>query len=289
MLLNNKKKANLDQFVSSYDELKRQGSIVTNSFFNINILSKYFNEKDCIICNYAKSFYVLIPFYDYYEIQFYTLSLQNLEEDLNNLKQIYSQKLLKIRLITRDIDIEDEYHSLFEKNGFQRKGRLVRMVIKSQGITKYTEVLRECIEEIPSQYRHVGYAEEKDANQVLDLLESEFDEVLDSLPEMDEILENIKNKQIIVVKDDNGRVLSARYFTIEGSTCNVIYDVTHKDFRKLSIFYQVIIFFVDEVRSHHLEFKRSFGWRNVKRTELLKFSKAMDEVPDGTVISVYIK
>lgn len=289
MFIKKEFKANFERFISSYDSLKAQGQIITNSCFNTTTLSKFFNEKSCVIHNYAKSFFVLIPLYDYYEVLFYSISLRNLEEDLHNLKQFYSQKLFRLRIITRKLSVENAYHNIFEKIGFQRKGRLIRFVSKSLGISKYTDALRDFIEKIPSQYRHVGYAEEKDAKQVLELLESGFDEVLDSLPELDDILDNIKKNQVIVVKDDNGLVLSLRYFTIEGSVCNVFYEITRHEFRKMGVFYLVILFFVDELHKKYPKLNKFLGWRNAERTELIKFSKSMGDIPDGTVISVYTK
>ena len=240
--------------------------------------------------------FLFIPSYSFRELYYFSTSEECLQSDLSvlvkdNLNQ-GDNSGVKIRLVTKNENTEKKLSSLFDSLGFEKKGKILRLqsgIGKRKGISKYLDILKEMISSLPDNLKHVGYAEPGDEEKIQMLLLTEFDPVIDSVPELDEIAENIKKQFIIVVKDDLNNVIALRYFSVSLGVCSLIYEATDKKYRKTCVFLQIDIFFIEEQKRANKEFKKIYGWRNELKCNLLKFSKSMDESPDGTVISIFYK
>lgn len=282
-----KSSANIDSFISIYDKLKQKGRVITNSFASVAELTKTFNSKDCFICSFDHSLFVVIPEYSHYELYYYSLGLEELSYDLNALKEEFPNSSLKIKLVTRKPEIEQQMSDFFLKNDFEEKCRILRVCSTSFGILEHIDVVNEIVNSTPKEYRHVRYAKDSEVMAVQELLLTEFDPVNDSVPDINEIRENIEKQQVIVVTDEQGKVLSLRYFTVENDICSFIFEVTHKDYRKYCLPFQIILFFAEENKRNGIKYKKFLGWRNAQKSNLVKFSKSMKDFPDGTVINVF--
>ena len=187
--------------------------------------------------------------------------------------------------------MEKKLADIFESHGFVKKGKILRLQSGKKGISSILPILKEMVSTLPSDLKNVCYAEPGEEEKIQKLLLTEFDPVVDSVPEIEEIAEDIRKHFIIVVKDGNDNVIALRYFSesMDGAVCNLIYEVTDRIYRKTSVFLQIFIFFAEERKRIGKEYKKVYGWRNVHKNNLIKFSKSMDEFPDGTVISVFYK
>lgn len=286
----------LDVFVKEYDRLKSKGSLLTNFLLNFHDLQKNIEKKECELISYDNSMFLFIPSYSFRELYYFSTSEECLQSDLyvlvkDNLNQ-GDNSGVKIRLVTKNENTEKKLSSLFDSLGFEKKGKILRLqsgIGKRKGISEYLDILKEMVSSLPDNLKHVGYAEPGDEEKIQMLLLTEFDPVIDSVPELDEIAEDIKKQFIIVVKDDLNNVIALRYFSVSLGVCSLIYEVTDKKYRKTCVFLQIYIFFIEEQKKANKEFKKIYGWRNELKCNLLKFSKSMDESPDGTVISIFYK
>ena len=282
----------IDSFVESYDSLKSKGRLITNFLMNFNELKKALENKNCDLFISDNSLFLLISCYSFRELYYFSSSEESLELDLASLIKNNEIKYgLKVRQVTRNEIVEKKIAYIFESHGFVKKGKILRLQSGKKGISSILPILKEMVSTLPSDLKNVGYAEPGDEEKIQKLLLTEFDPVVDSVPEIDEIAENIRKQFIIVVKDENDNVIALRYFSesMGGAVCNLIYEVTDRIYRKTNVFLQIFIFFAEERKRIGKEYKKVYGWRNVHKNNLIKFSKSMDEFPDGTVISVFYK
>lgn len=68
-----------------------------------------------------------------------------------------------------------------------------------------------------------AYAESRDVNDIESLLIAQlFNPISDRIPSREEIHEMVANKQVLVNRDDNGKVNGALIFDFEGKKCNFL-------------------------------------------------------------------
>lgn len=273
-------KADINSFSKKLDEIKAVSTkAVHNIFLNSCSLEKIMHEKDCLLFMYEKSLFFLIPRHDqFYDVLFCSTSENELKKDIPRFLSDYDGALdLRASIIGKD-DISSNMANLFAGHGFVLGQKLARMR-NSPPSEKLKAIIAEFVQE---RKYEVEYAKPGDENEVLSLLKTEFDARSDNLPEVNEILENIKLNQVLVVRD-NGKIILAHYFETRNSMEYCWYDVIEKKYRKDNVYYYLQDFIVKlhEKRKNPV---RRFSWRDASNKRLMDHARKCNSEPDGVYI-----
>lgn len=117
---------------------------------------------------------------------------------------------------------------------------------------------------------------------ILDLLLTEFDPRSDNLPELADIADNIRKKQVFVIRD-GARIVSVHYFTRKGAIAYGWYDITRKEYRKKLLYFSMLHFQYKFWKTQP-EAKRSYSWRDTANTRLMALARACSQFSDGVYI-----
>lgn len=287
------KKASTEFFCSCYDKLKQKNkNIYTNSYRSTNYYSEKFDKKDCKLYIYENSFFIVIPVYDFKDVVFFSASKEQFKKDFSVLCEgPLKHEKIKIELVCRNnssvIELEEALAPL-------------NMVLRSQNIRftsaknieaakRYYEVLKEMIKIVPEHLNNPGLAREDEAERIHELLLSEFDAVDDNVPEIEDIREKANNGQIIVVRNESGKIVSLRYFTIENNIISNWFDVTDVDYRGKSLINLISYYQINLFIQQGRKFTRCYSWRNAKKTRLIKVSNNTKDAHDGTIITSFFR
>jgi hypothetical protein len=283
------RKATLDSYRTMTDVLKiRHGRLLTNIFIDINKIKALLQNKKCLFYSTNDSLIIMIPYHNhYYDCLFQSASLVALERDITECMDVYQGKLcLRFSIIGKEPQTGG-IAALIEKCGFKLGKKLARMIPKKLVDEKVMHAWASLGDRNDRNDRNddnedneikAEFAKPEDAKEILDLLLAEFDILADNLPELESIVENIKKKQVIIVKL-NDKIAAFHYFAIENNIRSGIYDVTHKDFRNYNL--QNIIY---DFLMLNVNCKRIYSWRDTANKRLLKYSKLLGSEPDGVYI-----
>lgn len=153
---------------------------------------------------------------------FYTTSnIEELNNALNILIQIYSSQLMITDIIGNDeqcLLIND----CFKRNSFQHYNNLVRMSKLTQEILEF------------SPNHNVSYANIDDANIVLSILNRYFDPLCEQIPYIEELYQFAKDNKILLYKE-NEQILGFVIYEMNKSTLYLRYWFVHPDHRDKKI------------------------------------------------------
>lgn len=287
------KKASTEFFCSCYDKLKQKNKhIYTNSYKSTNYYSEKFKRKDCKLYISENSFFIVIPVYDFFEIIYFSSSHEQMSSDARELIFYHLKDYkLKIELVSRNEDSIKELDNILIPIGFILRNQTVRFTAtKDQKFaSSYLEIIEGLIKGIPEELNNPGLAREDDAERIQHLLLSDFNAIDDNVPELDEIRENAKKGQIVVVRNQDGLVVSLRYFTVENNIISNWFDVTDVNYRGLLLINLVDYYQIKLFKEQKRRFTRTYGWRNAKNFRLIRLSKKNKGTPDGTVITSFFR
>ncbi len=286
------KKANTELFCSCYDRLKQKNKhIYTNSYKSTNYYSEKFEKKDCKLYIYENSFFIVIPVYDFYEVIYFSSSPEQMSSDAKELLTHLKDYKLKIELVSRKEDDIKELENILFPIGFILRNQTVRFTAtKDQKFaSNYLEIIKGLIKGIPEDLNNPGLAREDDAERIQHLLLSDFNAIDYNVPELDEIRENAKKGQIVVVRNQDGLVISLRYFTVENNIISNWFDVTDINYRGQLLINLVDYYQLNLFKQQKRRFTRAYGWRNAKNARLIRLSKKNKGTSDGTVITSFFR
>lgn len=272
-------------FLEQQQHLKREyRHVISNIFMEWGDLCQTLEKKACRLVTTPGAVILLIPRFDVYDDIFYiAATIKNLVEAVTLIKAEYPpNRTMHTSIIGNAIRTYPIVNELCNY-GFTVCSILERSLVQG-GKATIAEFIKEYLSacEDTEEYKP-RFAMDKDAIGVHELLASEFDFCRDRLPETDEVLENIRKRQVIVI-EDNGKIVCTHYFTIRNAINFRLFDVTHIDYRKKFLRPRIDLFMaaVDDPRLKNV--KRTYGWRNVTKKKLTNFAKNNNENPDGILI-----
>lgn len=272
--------ATIDLFVRHSDELKNLSvPVLHNIFQDINELGKLIEKRSCLIKRINNSFFLLVPRHNfYYDILYMSTDIKNLCDSLNIfLSEYRSDYQLRASVIGHDPSA-GEIADIFIKCGFTLGRKIARMrnLNDEKDIEKLITLLCD-----DNEYK-VEFATTGDAQSILNLLLSEFDIRSDNLPEISEISKNIRDKQVVVIRNAN-EVIALHYFTSHRSCVYGWYDVIRKQYRKNHLYLYIMLFLYNYWKKGK-KFMRSYSWRDVANKRLMQLARQSNQVPDGVYI-----
>ena len=283
-----KENLTIENFVSMYDDLKKRGALITNYYEDINYIRNLTLTNNCTLIQGEGSFFLLVPEFDFFELYYYSLSNDSLFNDLEDLLRLSEINSLKIKIVSRNQEIEKTNDILFEKLGFSIAGRLLRLekAPSSKLNKKKLDAIEQILSDLPDSISSPRFAKIDDLDNVYDLLSREFDPVVDSLPEKNDVLAGINRNQVVVVYEGN-KLIGCHYFELKVGKYFGLFDVVDADYRAYGILFLIYKFVDKYLSTPELNIKKRYGWRNFKRSTLINASKFNNDNFDGTVISIY--
>lgn len=286
MIINN---CTYNNFSEAVEHIIACNKLIENyQIIDLNKLKHFFEIKDCILSISKKSVVVLVPFFDFYEVYTYSTDESDLLNLLLNLKnEINNENLsLKLSLCTKKNIKETHYYQTLIDSGFTLKKQIARFRadLPNENTKKNKQLIidKEFISSVvPEQYRNAEYAKESDAEQIFELLKSEFDPIGDSLPDYDELVENIRKNHVVCVKDKD-RIICVHYFEVVNNMYYGLFDCTDKQYRHYFVYFSIMYFMKTEFLKH--KYSRCYGWRDVTKKRINKFGSQIGQVGDGVMI-----
>lgn len=272
--------ATIDLFVTYSDDLKSLGSpVLHNIFQDINQLSKLVEEKSCFIKRIKNSFFLLVPRHDfYYDILYMSIDIKNLCDSLPVFLGEYTADYqLRASIIGHD-PLAGEISEIFIKCGFTLGRKIARMRNLSDKKDIENLIALLCDD---NEY-NVEFATTGDEQAILNLLLSEFDARSDNLPEISEISQNVREKQVIVIRHRN-EIIGLHYFTCHRSCVYGWYDVISKPYRKKHLYLYIMLFLYNFWKQQK-KIMRSYSWRDVTNKRLMQLACQSNQIPDGVYI-----
>lgn len=277
-----------DEFSKAVEEISKCKKLIENyQIIDLNKLKHNFEIKECILSISQDSVVVLVPYFDFYELYTYSTDESDLIKTLFNLKEEINENIsLKLSFCTKKNIKETNYYQTLVDFGFTLKKQIARFRadLPTENNKKNTKLLvdKEFIESVvPEQFRKADYARESDAHAILDLLKTEFDPVGDSLPDYDELVENIRKNHVVCIKDKD-KVVCVHYYEVVNNIYYGLFDCTDKQYRHNFVYFSIVYFIKTESLKH--KYARCYGWRDITKKRINKFGEQIGQVGDGVMI-----
>lgn len=273
------------EFEVSLENLASEGKLQrSNQVVDLEIIKKAINNKCCLLSIMQGSVVLMVPEFSFYNLYLFFYNLESLRSNLQFIKNHCSTSLpcnfLKISLCGKELVEQDPLFSMISAEGFLVRKKIARFIPNRDKKLINREFLNSLV---PEQYRNVEYSVESDAEEILELLRTEFDDIGDSIPEIEEIRENIRKQQVVCVKY-NGMIISFHYFKIVNNIYFGLFDYARPEFRKNFVFCAIQFFCAqDEFLNKH-KFKRLYGWRDVLNKRTTSFAIKNGDIRDGVFV-----
>lgn len=211
-----------DTIVDSINRIKslRKG-YVTNFFKTEKELSTYIKKNKVLFSVINESFFLLIDNNSIYNLFYISTSPVRLSHDLYLLTKTGYSKPLVADIVTKDrVPIVKK---VFEETNFLQYAILIRM-----SRLKYDPIFS--LESNP----HVNLASEEQSEEILKILNTNFDQKSEQLPDLVQILEWIKRNGIYTYIHE-GKIFGLIIFEVIGITLNLRYWFVNPEFRDRKI------------------------------------------------------
>lgn len=274
-------KDNYQKIFDKLDSFRASHNIKYNNFgSDKNDFQESIHGKSVTIATDQHSLVIIIPKHSkqYYDIVFFTENPECFATLIKNILPHLPPGKFRTSITYKAR--QDEVHPIanaLQCIGFVTAKKHMRISPPPlQNLKEQYEELTKHITLIPT------FATEEDAQQVYDLLLEEFDPCNDNIPEKEDIVQNIRNKGVVILKE-NSKILSMNYFTIKNSILYGWFDITRKEYRNQFLFLKISLFLFD-LKKHGFNVTRSYGWRDITNKRLKKFSTLTKETPSNIFI-----
>lgn len=274
--------ASVELYSEAYQNLKSKGLCrLTNNFLDATALHRLLTEKRCLMHETDNSLLVFIPYHNsYYDCLYLSRRPEELASDLKKYISTYRLEMpIRLSIIGKGSAIEN-LSKLAQGIGFPLQKKLRRIQLE-----KIPEKLQKAIKILGAEWLpFADFARLGDEEEILNLLKDNFDLVSENIPEMSAISDNIKKKNILVIRLD-GKIVAIHYFNILNNICYCYFDVTSKDYRNnVGIFYGISLFKEAYLKESDFSITRHFGWLDDERIRVKKYHNDADTKYDGIII-----
>ncbi|MCL2578859.1 MAG: hypothetical protein FWE32_02390 [Oscillospiraceae bacterium] len=252
-----------DNYIQSIDNLKKQSrKTISNCIVSVDKIKDTMLIKDCILYVNDVCIFLAIPEHEmYYQIYYHITELNVLSENLSLLSFEFAPDLPLVCAVSgakKDIDL---YVSRFELSGFTLRRRMRRFAYlrsKKNDFSGYDGNNR-------SEFASPDAAEE-----ILKILTSHFDVYTQAIPEISEIMEHAKKKQIPIIKID-GKIAALLYYELHGNILHSIFEVVVEEHRGKMFNIELMAHRDDHLKDKKI--KLMYGWRDMDNERLIKLGE----------------
>lgn len=273
-------KATPSLFQESADAVKRRyAPVIQNIFLDAGALARVLEEKPCKLARQDKSLFLLVPRHEsFYDLLYLSAGPVELAADLHRfLLSSPGLPNLRASVIGKEGQVEPVVEA-FARHGFFLGRKIARM----RNFVDIHKVEEQIVSLCEEEKCEIGYALPGEEQAVLNLLLEEFDPRSDNLPELGEIAENIRKKQVIVIRDE-GKIIALHYYTIQNSMSYGWYDVITRAFRNKHLYLHMMRFQYELWKNRERPV-RSYSWRDVNNKRLMALARRSNQLPDGVYI-----
>ena len=250
-------KVNEVKFFAAYDNLKKNYHCkISNIFMDSHELRRKLSNQACHFHMAEKSIFLLLPSHGDMQVMFFiSADPASFAIDLRSfMVQARQFQSIKTSLIGKENTCQPILASL-EDNNFATIKKLLRMRL---GIPD--DKIISAMRLLADNYRDMAsFADDKDAEEILSIICEEFDIVGDNIPDIDEIRENIRKKNVTIIRIDN-KIATLHYFHVENGIAHGYFDITRKEFRGGNgLIFALNLFEHDYFKSCNIKISRSYG------------------------------
>jgi GNAT superfamily N-acetyltransferase len=209
---------NFDQILVSIETIKaKKQGYLTNFYHDRNKVSLWIKHSMLFYINVEETLFVIKENTDFLTLFYFTTTTEQLQKALSLLKFELTGKTLVVDIIGNDSSLR-KLEFAFAENSFQTYSSLCRMSRVISG--KEIEILSK-----------VNFAIREDALTIELLLKEYFDPVCEQLPLLEEIIDWIDLKHLLVCKVED-QIIGFLIFDLKGKTSYLRYWFTnplHRD------------------------------------------------------------
>lgn len=213
------KKSSVSDFYNYTKGLKKK--FVTNYFISDNRLLKWIEKESLYEISIGEVVFLINQVGEFNNLYFFASSLNSLESSLTSLIPLINKKTVIIDIVSKDLT--SEIITIFKNNGFTNYTSLMRM----SRVNQITNVDYDSFDGIRN-------AEVEDLISIDILLKKHFDPKAEQLPEKEDLLNWIGNKNIIVFQKEE-IIIGFVIFDLKVTTLYLRYWFVHPDYRNLKI------------------------------------------------------
>lgn len=199
---------NVEDIFKQIQRLKRNYNPITNCFIDYNVLKNKIQSQAIYTYVYKENIYFIEPKHDFKYLYFYCKSVAELKEldEFVRINNIYGMIVINIVINVRQ-NI-NEYMTVLENSKFKYYKKYLRKELIYEENFNYSNLLT------------INFAEQIDKFEIMKMLGDSFDKYCDFLPDEHEIIQLIKEKNILVVKPKT-EILGFLIFEDKGKTSYV--------------------------------------------------------------------
>ena len=276
------------QYLERIDAVRRENaSCFTNIFLNTHELLETLKKKKTKLLQLENhALFIFIRYHDTYYDMYYVCSKETYQKLplMDSFRNFIKELDLPVRIgISGTYDRINEDSKIFEQCGFVRN-KTVGKVTSNATVNEYAKHFWNTSNPFISDNDNaktfsddlvVTFADISDVQEIFDMLCEEFDLIEDSIPEPDQILEDIKKKFVAIIKKDNS-IIAIHYYRIKNRIRSNIYDYVKKNYRANGTIF-ILNNFVNKYVAEHENVVRSYGWRDITKKRLINAYKALGE------------
>lgn len=274
------KNCSFDEFKNVLNHVEEKGRLQQSfQIVDIKNIEIQLAKKNCLIFFNEESVVLLIPVFDYYDTYVFFTSLKRLNQLFLEIKATVTDvgiSKLRLSLCGKEKQEETDYFHSIKDLGFIISKKIARYNLDRSKNKKVSYLLSL----VPEQYRNAEYAKLEDAEQILDLMLSEFDPIGDAVPELNDIREQIRKKSVVCIKN-GAEVIAFHYFQIVNNIYFGLFDYTKKNYRNHFLLFAISAFLKEHLPKN---IKRGYGWRDVNNKRTSKYAKENGECGDGIFV-----
>lgn len=237
----------------------------TNYFVSDDVVERWIKNRQIMMFRDNTTVFLLRRRKNFFLIYFFSSSIDGFVSCLNNLVNSTEVTLSVDVLYKKETPIEE---CLLQK-GFSKRAGLYRMRLGN-----YLQMAE--------GLSNVCYAEINDAENIEDMLNDEFDELCEQIPEKEEIERAVASEQIIVLKD-NKEIVSLLWIEKRGAIATVRYWITDNRYRGRGAGTCVL----NQALSLHSDARQIFVWVKENNYGAIKEYEKTGFVRDGLRDDVY--
>ena len=237
---------NISDVIKAVDTIEENGKErFTNLLANDVILSSWINKKQITAYFTPTNIFIFRQRPCGKRLYFYSSNLENLRDDLKHCLSAESEVIVSSILERGDIS-GLKIRNIFNQAGFEHCAKIRRMSkLDFSGYTKNADV---------------HFAKIQDTSQIAEILEEYFDQLIDEIPDRDEIENEIRSNSIIVMRmPESDKIASFISFEKKGHTVWLKYIVSRKECRSKAFYGRLIL---NEFLSMFSDVYRSILWVN---------------------------
>lgn len=267
----------LGRFVKNTEEVKQavsnirylDGDGASNLFLNDGNWEQWISKKQLFLHQTEKSFLLWRDRTEFVHLFFSTAEREELKLCLKTWMKGLTKPVCVDLIAGKDVD-----RRLLFDCGFSLKRRLRRMCS-----------IQRSVRGGGTNFPATDFAQMVEAEEIMGLLLDAFDSFADQIPDMDELQEDISNRNVVVSRDEQGQIAALEYFARTGQTLWLRFWATKKKYRMRGMYGAIAL---KKAMDLHGDARRINLWVRADNTPVIKVCESIGFSFDGLEDEVFL-